>query len=135
MEESEAKVNDQEEKEWENRIHEYRKDAVSQFNKQLIYLSSGGLILTIGFIKDIVSLSTSKYNFFLVLTWLFFTLSLLLNLISYKSTMKSMDLELDGKGDESNKQDLITNRLDNGSLYSLISAVLIFVIFLSINIL
>lgn len=132
MEEIEDKT--QEEKEWKNRIHDYRKEASSQFNKQLVYLNSGGLVLTIGFVKGIVNLSTSKCNGLLVLTWLFFTLSLLLNLISYKSTMKSMDFELDNKCEESDMQDLITNRLDNGSLYTLILAILIFVIFISLNI-
>jgi hypothetical protein len=71
MEESENKDQNQEEKDWKNRIHEYRKEASSQFNKQLVYLSSGGLILTIGFIKDIVNLSTARCNTLLLLTWLF----------------------------------------------------------------
>jgi len=133
MQESEEKDKTEEEKDWINRIHDYRKEASTQFNKQVVYLSSGGLILTIGFVKGIVNLKTSQFNGLLLLTWLFFTLSLLLNLISHKSTMKSMDLELDNKCEESNEQDVITNRLDNGSLYTLVLAILIFVIFISLN--
>ena len=125
----------QQQKDWINRIHDYRREASSQFNTQLVYLSSGGLILTVGFAKDIVDFSIAKYKWLLVITWLFFTLSLLLNLISHKSTMKSMDLELDNKCDESDRQDFITNRLDKGALFLLIFAILIFVIFISLNIL
>lgn len=133
MDYSENKDQTLEIREWQNRIYEYRKDAVSQFNKQLVYLNSGGLVLSIGFVKDIVDLTSSKCNILLIITWLFFTLSLLLNLISYKSTMKSMDYELNNILDKSDKQDVITNRLDNGSVFTLIIAILIFVIFISLN--
>ena len=123
----------QQQKDWTNRIHDYRRDASSQFNTQLIYLSSGGLILTIGFAKEIVNFSNAECKWMLICTWSFFTLSLLINLISYKSTMKAMDLELDKKCDESDRQDLTTNRLDNGALFSLIFAIFIFIFFVSIN--
>jgi hypothetical protein len=46
-----------------------------------------------------------------------------------------MDYELDNECDESDSQDEITSRLDKGSLYSLILAILTFVIFISLNIL
>ena len=49
--------------------------------------------------------------------------------------MKSMDFELDNKYDESDRQDKITNQLDNSSLYTLIFGVLIFIAFISLNIL
>lgn len=122
-------------KDWNDRIHLYRHEASSQFNKQLVYLSSGGLILTLGFVKDLVNISTANYKCLLLLTWIFFTLTLFLNLISHKSTMKSMDLELDDRCEDSDSQDHITNIMDKGSLLSLILAVLAFIIFVSINIL
>ena len=125
----------QQQRDWIKRIHDYRNEASSQFNKQLVYLCGGGLILTIGFAKDIVNFSTATFKWLLICTWLFFTLSLLLNLVSHKSTMKAMDLELNHNCDESDKQDIITNRLDMGALISLIFAILVFVFFVSLNIL
>lgn len=120
-------------KDWKKTIHEYRKEASAQFNKQLVYLSSGGLILTLGFVKDLVDLSSAQGKWMLISTWVCFAGSLILNLISHKSTMKAMDLELDGKCDESDKQDLSTDRLDLFSIVFLLAAISLFVIFISLN--
>jgi hypothetical protein len=134
MGEKKDKKKEQELKEWKNRIHDYRKEASSQFNKQIVYLSSGGLILTVGFVKDIVEIKTASCCCFLILSWMLLAGSLLLNLISHRSTMKAMDLELNDKCDESDKQDSITVQYDNASVITLISGIGLFVIFVSINI-
>jgi len=123
----------QEQKDWINRIHDYRKEASSQFNTQLVYLSGGGLVLTIGFAKEIVNIKMASNTWLLIVCWLLFTSSLLLNLLSHKSTVKSMDFELDLKGEESNHQDNITCRYDQGSLFSLFIGIILFIIFISIN--
>jgi uncharacterized membrane protein YbhN (UPF0104 family) len=121
-------------KDWKNRIHEYRKEAASQFNKQLVFLSSGGLILSVGFVKDIVDIKSASSIWLLALAWILFVISLLSNLFSYQSTMKAMDLELDDKCDESDEQDKTTKIIDYISIYSLIIAISVFILFVAINI-
>ncbi|MBN2597592.1 MAG: hypothetical protein JXR82_12490 [Marinifilaceae bacterium] len=121
-------------KDWKNRIHEYRKEAASQFNKQLVFLSSGGLILSVGFVKDIVEIKSASSIWLLALAWTLFVISLLSNLFSYQSTMKAMDLELDDKCEDSDKQDQTTKVIDYISIGSLITAITVFILFVALNI-
>lgn len=120
--------------EYDKIIHEYRKDAVQQFNKHLVYLSSGGLVLSMGFIKDIVDLSKSSWNWIIVLSWCLFAIALLLNLFSYRSTIKSMDLYLNGKKDESDRKDILTESIDKSSIVFLLSGIVLTIIFITKNI-
>ncbi len=120
-------------KQWKNRIHQYRHDAAVQFNKQVVYLSSGGLILTLGFIKDIVDIKIATFNVLLVISWFLFSLALVTNLFSHKSTIKAMDYELDDKTKDSDDQDVKTIFLDNISVVSLIIAILLFITYVYIN--
>jgi hypothetical protein len=70
------------------------KSATDEFDKQVVYLSGGGLALTIGFVKDIVKLSATAFLPFLLLSWLLFAATLLLNLWSHKASSASTDLFL-----------------------------------------
>lgn len=122
-------------KDWKRIIHDYRKEAATNFNRQLVYLSSGGLILSLGFAKDIVDLKTASDTYLLVSSWLLFVVSLLFNLFSHKSTMKAMDFELDDKEKESDQQDKKTSAIDNISIWSLVAAIVIFIVFIGLNLL
>lgn len=65
-----------------------------EFDKQVVYLAGGGLVLTIGFVKDIVKLSATAYLPFLLLSWILFAATLLLNLWSHSASAASTDLFL-----------------------------------------
>lgn len=67
------------------------KSAGEEFDKQVVYLSGGGLVLTIGFVKNIVKLSATAYLPFLLLSWILFAATLLLNLWSHKASAASTD--------------------------------------------
>jgi len=70
---------------------EVYKSAGEEFDKQVVYLSGGGLVLTIGFVKDIVKLSATAYLPFLLLSWILFAATLLINLWSHKASAASTD--------------------------------------------
>ena len=53
------------------------------FEKNLVYLSAGSLVLSIGFIEKIVPMDNAKYTGFLIVSWCLIALTLLLNLASY----------------------------------------------------
>jgi hypothetical protein len=53
------------------------------FEKNLVYLSAGSLILSIGFIEKIVPMNNAHCTGFLIISWCLITLTLLLNLASY----------------------------------------------------
>lgn len=120
-------------KEWLTTIREIRDYAQEQFDKLIVYLSSGGLILTVGFVKDLVNLEEALYMWLLIATWIGFIVSLVLILLSHKSAIKATTLELEGEPEQSDDQDKITNMLNWGAFGFLIFSIIAFVIFTSIN--
>lgn len=119
--------------EYRSTVREMRDYAQEQFDKLIVYLSSGGLILTLGFVKDLVDLDEAIWKFLMIASWAGFVISLLLILLSHKSAIKAGNLELQGKQTESDEQDEKTNRLNNWSFRFLIAAITVFVIFFTIN--
>jgi hypothetical protein len=53
------------------------------FNKNTTLVSTGALVLSVGFIEKLIPISTSSSLFLLYFSWLFFVSSLLINLISF----------------------------------------------------
>ncbi|QIX61360.1 hypothetical protein HER32_09290 [Hymenobacter sp. BT18] len=73
-------------------VIEGRKNAEEHFEKLLVSLNAGGLTLTVGFVKDLVPLGSAVYLQLLPITWILFVLSLILNLLSHRSTVKAADI-------------------------------------------
>lgn len=60
------------------------------FEKQLSYISAGGLALSVGFIKDIVTpIKDSHYKWMLLIGWILLIITLLLNLASHLIAAKN----------------------------------------------
>ena len=68
-------------------VIEGRKSAEEHFDTLLVSLNAGGLTLTVGFVKDLVPLKGAIHLQLLPITWLFFVVSLMLNLLSHRSTV------------------------------------------------
>ena len=60
-----------------------RKASQQEYDKLLVYLASGGLILTVGFVKDVVPLEKAAYLYLLKFTWASFSVSLFAALLSH----------------------------------------------------
>ena len=118
---------------WKNRIYEIRQSADASFNKLIVYLSSGALALTIGFVQEVVDLSTAICKIILIASWSLFTTSLLVILGSYLTTVKSMDLDLNGERDKSDQLDKKTSFLNYSAIFTLVFGIILFIIFISIN--
>jgi len=104
------------------------------FDKQLVYLAGGGLVLSIGFIKEIIDLSTSTYNPLLYISWICLCLCLLFNLLSHKSSSRSIDEYLKEKYNKGNQWNNRTSKLNNTSIGFLIIGISTFVLFILYNI-
>lgn len=120
-------------KQRENQLLKIRDYAEEQFDKLLIYLSSGGLLLTIGFIENIIKIDESAYISLLITTWISFTGSLIIMLFSHRTSLRSMNLELSGIEEKSDFWDTITNSLNWIGLTLLVLGILSFIIFVLIN--
>jgi len=126
--------------------------SVERFDILIISLSTSGLVLSIGFVKNIFTDFSKIDTQLLKISWLLFTLSLIMNLVSQISGYYANKFDLDITNDIINvkngkvgkinqkRSDCIMSVLNNCtqilnglSLLSLISAILILVIFISNN--
>lgn len=116
---------------WNETIRKIRDYAEEQYDKLIVYLNSGALILTVGFVKDIVKITSNTDTLLLKLSWIFFTCSLLVILISHRTAIIAMNYELKNKNRISDIWDIITNILNWLSLIKLIIGIICFLLFIS----
>ncbi len=81
--------------EWIKNCQEASSYAISRFDILIISLSTGALGFSIGFIKDFVKSDTIVVSFLLVkLSWIFFTSSIISNLLSQQTSYYSNQIEI-----------------------------------------
>ncbi len=121
------------EKEYLTILYETRRYAGEQYDKLIVYLSSGALTLTVGFIEKIVDLSKVKDFTLLYLSWVLFSASLILILISHRTSLLSIDLEIKAKDKMSDVWNIVTDVLNWISMGALVVGIIIFIKFVSIT--
>lgn len=122
-----------EDKDRKNTLLEIRSYSEEQFDKLIVTFNGGALTISMGFVKNIVKISEASHIFLLKLSWFCFILSLLFILLSHKSSVWSMDLELVGKDTKSDSVDRVTKIINWCSMSLLIIGIATFTIFVSIN--
>lgn len=70
---------------------ENRKSSEQEYDKQVVYLAGGGLVLTIGFVKDLLTLTKSAHLWALLTCWVLYALCLLTNLASHWLARQAFD--------------------------------------------
>lgn len=124
--------------------------ALERFDILIISLSSSGMVLSIGFVKDIIPDFSQVNPILLKTTWLLFALSLIMNLFSQVSGYyaNQMDLRVtndiirtkQGKGSRLNQQKMdkrmknfnfTTVLLNAGSLFGLVGGIVTLIVFIS----
>lgn len=121
-------------KEWRNHLDEMRQDNVRQFDKQIVYLSGGGLVLSIGFVKDIIGVDTiPDLKYLLIVSWISFTLSLIANLFAFKTASASINNAMVFDEKLMKIYDKVTSFLNWTSIIALICGLISFIIFVVVN--
>lgn len=124
--------------------------SVERFDILIISLSSSGMVLSIGFVKDIIPDFSQVNPILLKITWLLFALSLILNLLSQVSGYyaNSLDLKITndiirtkrGKESRINQEKMegrmhvinsVTMFLNGASLIGLLTGIVTMVVFIS----
>lgn len=117
-----------------SQLMDLRAEAERQFDKQVIYLSGGALVFSMGFVKDLVGANKlPDCNWMLILSWICFATSLVVNLFSYLSSRQAIDKELIGENKKSKVYDLITKFLNIISIGGLLAGLVLLILFTSIN--
>lgn len=108
--------------------------SISKFDDQILYISSGALGLSLGFIKDIVPLGTAAYRWVLITSWwvlaVTIIISLISHLVSYYLTQKQIQKI---ESQEQLRDDKTTPTLNIISVSLLVLGILTQVIFVSLN--
>jgi len=124
-------------KDYWHQLFDLYKESSSQFDKQILYISSGALGLTFSFIKDIVDIGTAQYKPMLLIGWLILIIVVLISLFSHYFSMKSLNQRMEDveaasspKADKFNK---IVSCLNLIMLLALSSGILFIIIFTFIN--
>jgi len=119
------------EKEYLTILYETRRYAGEQYDKLIVYLSGGALTLTVGFIEKIVDLSKIKDLSLLYRSWICFSASLIIILISHRTSLLSIDLGIKGKEKPSDVWNIITDILNWISMIALVIGIISFILFVS----
>lgn len=115
-------------KERVRQIFELRKESDMLFDKQIRYISSGAIALSVTLISSIREISL---NWLLLVAWICLILTLLLNLISYKVAVKALDYDILEKPQtpSENKYDKLTSIINICSILTLIAGLVFLVLF------
>lgn len=112
-------------------LYETRKYAGEQYDKLIVYLSSGALVLTVGFIENVVDLSRTNDLFLLYSSWICFSTSLIIILISHRTSLLSIDLEIKEKK-TSDFWNTMTDILNWLSMIALVIGIISFITFVTL---
>lgn len=112
-----------------------RSESEASFDRLIIYLNAGGLALSIAFIQDVVIVDQCGYKGFLVASWFCYLIGLIATLVSFRTAVNSIDLELSGKHVQSDKLNKRTNQLNNTTVCLFIFGTLTLVLFILTNLL
>jgi hypothetical protein len=128
------KMSDKDKKSRNDILLEMRDYAQEEFDKLIVYLNSGALILTIGFVKDITKITEETDTTLLIWSWSSFVCSLLLILLSHKTAILSTDFELKDKETISDRFDTATSLLNWISFIILMIGIILFITCITKNI-
>lgn len=113
-------------------------ESSSQFDKQVLFVASGALGISLAFVKEIVKLDTSVHKYILLLSWIFFGIVILISIISHYTSLKSINSKIENIniiGDKESKKFDNYTKLFNILMIVFLALGLIFLnIFIGINI-
>lgn len=113
-------------------------ESSSQFDKQVLFIASGALGISLAFIKDIVKLDVASNKGLLLLAWIFFGAVILICILSHYTSLKAINYRIENlyqKKDKISKRfDLWTQAFNILMMLFLASGLILLFIFIGINI-
>lgn len=113
---------------------ELRAIAENHFDKQIVYLAGGGLVFSIGFVKDIIGVNkTAVCKELLFSVWICFAISLIVNLFSYITSSYASNSAINKDTCKMKLYNAITKILNAVSITTLLLGVVFLIWFSVIN--
>ncbi|MBS1651632.1 MAG: hypothetical protein JSU07_06435 [Bacteroidetes bacterium] len=114
--------------------------SVVTLDKNILYISSGALGISITFLKDFIDFNNIKCLWVLATSWLLLTTTILLSLIMHKLSIKLINHLIvysyqltDGEDKKAKKMRANAERLNSFAIWTLISGIILLVLFVLIN--
>lgn len=112
-----------------SQLLQLRKYGEETFDKLIVSISSGAIVFTVGFVKDLFTDINIKFHFLLISAWVLFSISLIVILISQKTSVAAIDARIVYKLKNSVYLNKITDILNYISFISLVLGVILFMLF------
>lgn len=113
-------------------------ESSSQFDKQVLFIASGALGISLAFIKDIVKLDVATNKPLLLLSWISFGAVILICILSHYTSLKAINFKIENihqKTDITSKRFDFFTKLFNILMILLLAAGLVLLnVFIGINI-
>lgn len=113
-------------------------ESSSQFDKQVLFVASGALGISLAFIKDIVTLNIATYKSLLILSWISFGAVIIFCIMSHYTSLKAINFKIENiyqKKDKTSKRfNLFTKGLNFLMIIFLTLGLVLLNIFIGINI-
>ena len=106
----------------------------AQFDKAILFVSSGILGISITFIEKIALLSTSQHNWLLLLSWLLEATTIALFTINHYVSVQSFNKAIKNAYNETGFESKSIKYLNLASIITLILGLILLIIFIFINI-
>lgn len=113
-------------------------ESSSQFDKQVLFIASGALSISLAFIKDIIKLDVATNKVLLLLAWIFFGAVILICILSHYTSLKAINYRIENlyqkKDNISKLFDWWTKAFNILMMLFLATGLILLFIFIGINI-
>lgn len=113
-------------------------ESSSQFDKQVLFIASGTLGISLAFIKDVVKLNVATNKVLLLLAWIFFGAVILICILSHYTSLKAINYKIENlyqKKDKTSKRfDFWTQTFNILMMIFLATGLILLFVFIGINI-
>ena len=113
---------------------EGRNYSEEEYDKLTVYLASGAIVVSVSFIDKLIQIGSTSTIWMLKLSWILFTLTLLIILISHKTSLSTFDNRIMNKEKASKRFECATRILNWLAFGTLTIGLVFFGIFVLINI-
>lgn len=92
-------------------LYEMYKESSKQFDKNVLYIASGALVLSLNFIQEIIDFSSVSCKPLLIISWSIFVFVIVISLISHYLSMKAINQKMSTIDDDADSKSNLLNSI------------------------
>lgn len=92
-EDNNSQLSDDDKQYWQS-LYEMYKESSKQFDRNVLYIASGALVLSLTFIKEIIDFNKVQCKPLLIISWSLFVLIIVISLLSHYFSMRAINQKM-----------------------------------------